>query len=405
VGKLPGTVNPGNMNSMKGSQRWVAGILLLVLAGIFVWLGNRQPYATPQSSVSNGETGEGVPGKAAKAKAEPAREFDPDLAPAAPARKGPGNRLVDPGLSPGPKPETMFDLPTDNRMLFSAEPEKFFMFVDRYTPGGQLQVWEGGSYGFVRNPRQTAEGTIFTKFHEGIDIGPKIRDGKGEPKTSNYGNYVVVLHPIGKAGVLYSLYAHLRSISVAVGDNVTRGRELGMLGYTGAGIDRRRAHVHLEGGLVLSEKFDEYYRKTSGLANPHGNFHGSNLIGMNMAAFLLACHKDPSLMPDQFIRDQEVYYKVVVPNRGHELDLASRYPWLRQKGAPAASWEISFTGPGLPVSIAPAVHAAPFASVSWVKPFSGYHSWNTRSLLGGSGATATLTKEGNSFLMLVAGDF
>ena len=402
------------MNSVKGPQRWVAGVLLLVLAGIFVWLGNRPRPAAPepsvpdQSGLATDTTGNSGP-----------ESEDPDLALALPARMEPVSALL-----PEPRPELVFDFPTRNRTLLSGDPAKFFMFVDRYTPEGQLQVWEGGSYGFVRNPRQTAEGTIYTKFHEGIDIAPLSRDGNGEPqdvvqaisdgtvayvtaspKASNYGNYVVVLHPIGTTGVFYSLYAHLRSISVVAGTRVRRGHELGMLGYTGAGIDRRRAHLHLEGGLILSENFDAYYNKTSGLVGGHGNFHGSNLIGMDMAAFFEACQKDPAIMPDQFIRSEEVYYKITVPSRGHEIELTSRYPWLRQGGAPGASWEISFTGPGVPVSITPAARVVPFPTVSWVKPFSGYHSWNTRSLLGGSGTTATLTKEGNRFLMLVAGDF
>jgi hypothetical protein len=178
-----------------------------------------------------------------------------------------------------------------------------------------------------------------------------------------------------------------------------------MLGYSGDGIDRRRAHLHLEIGLILSERFDEHYGKTTGLANGHGNYHGSNLIGMNAAGFLAAHHADAQLMPEAFLRQQEVYYKVLVPNRGRELDLVNRYPWMRQPGPAATAWEISFTGPGVPVAVAPAAQTVSFPSVSWVKPFAGYHSWNTRSMLGGSGNTATLTAEGTRFLTLVAGDF
>jgi len=263
---------------------------------------------------------------------------------------------------------------------------------------------------------------VFTKFHEGIDIAPAQRDAKGEPldevgavadgvvgyittgpRTSNYGNYIVVLHQIGQSGVFYSLYAHLRSTVVAVGSKVARGSLLGMMGYTGDGIDRRRAHVHLEIGMVLSERFDTFFGGAA--LNGHGNFHGSNLIGMNAAEFLAANHGDPQLMPAAFLQKQEVYYKVRVPNRGHELDVALRYPWLRQPGAAGASWEISFTGPGVPVAVLPVAEAVPFATVSWVKPFAGSHSWNTRSMLGGSGNTATLTKEGARFMILVSGDF
>ena len=331
---------------------------------------------------------------------------------------------LDPPPSALPEPVLRFVFPTNNIALLESRPEQFFMFVDRYTPAGQLQVWQGGDYGFVRNPRGTAQGTVYTKFHEGIDIAPTTRDAKGEPqdevrsvadgtvayvtagpRSSNYGNYMVVLHEVGTAGVFYSLYAHLRSMDLPVGTGVRRGQKLGMLGYTGAGIDRRRAHVHLEMGMILSERFDEFYSKTTGPANGHGNFHGTNLIGMNAAAFLAGNRADPQLMPEAFLRGQEVYYKVVVPNRGGELELVQRHPWLRQPGFPDKAWEISFTGPGVPVSVAPYTQTGSFASVSWVKPFAGYHSWNTRSILGGSGNTATLTTEGNRFLTLVAGDF
>jgi hypothetical protein len=41
--------------------------------------------------------------------------------------------------------------------------------------------WQGGQYGFVRDPVETAAGTIYTRFHEGMDIRPMRRDARGEP--------------------------------------------------------------------------------------------------------------------------------------------------------------------------------------------------------------------------------
>ena len=399
------------MSSEKGLRRWNAVLVLVGLAALFYWIG-RKPAPAPEEETVPVVT----PGTIVR---EPPKKLPPDqeMALPKPVEPNPPPRVVE-------KPLLEFSLPTDNQSIFASQPEQFFMFVDRYTPAGQIQVWEGGSYGFVRNPRETAQGKVFTKFHEGIDIAPAVRDAKGEPqdqvraiadgvvayvtmssRTSNYGNYVVMLHQIGTTGVFYSLYAHLKSTSAVAGQTVGRGSPLGMLGYTGSGIDRRRAHLHLEIGLVLSERFDQYNAKSKGLANPHGNYHGSNLIGLNAADFLAANHAEPLLMPDQFLRQQEVYYKVLVPNRGQELELGQRYPWLRQGGPAAASWEISFTGPGVPIAIAPSAQTASFATVSWVKSFGGYHSWNTRSMLGGSGNTATLTAEGNRMLTLTAGDF
>ncbi len=394
----------------RGTRRWPAGVLLLLLAAIFIWLGRRPgPSTTPPPEL-------------------PALTPEPVVV-AAPARPEPPPPAALPAVvaraaTPEPPPVLRFGFPTDNTSLLKARPEQFFMFVDRYTPAGQVQVWQAGAYGFVRNPRTTNQGTVFTKFHEGIDIAPMARDEKGEPldevraiadgtvgyvtaapRVSNYGHYIVVLHRVGETGVFYSLYAHLKSTTVLAGAPIRRGDKIGMLGYTGAGIDRRRAHVHLELGLILSERFDEYYGKGTGLANGHGNYHGSNLLGMDASAFLAANHQTPRLMPSDFLRQQEVYFKVIVPNRGAELELVQRYPWLRAPGPAAASWEISFTGPGVPLTVAPSAQTVGFATVSWVQPFAGYHSWNTRSILGGSGNSATLSVEGNRFLSLVAGDF
>ena len=405
----------------QGSRRWPAWVILLLLAGIFVWIGRRpgRPGPLTGDRDAGGELKAPAPGSEPVAESQPPATGageDPKLAPPA--------TVVLPPSALGAGPVMSFGFPTDNIMLLESRPEQFFMFVDRGTLTGQVQVWQGGDYGFVRNPRETAQGTVYTKFHEGIDIAPAARDAKGEPqdeiravadgtvgyvtasgRSSNYGNYIVVLHQVGQAGVFYSLYAHLSSMAVTAGTSVRRGQKLGMLGYTGDGIDRRRAHVHLEMGLILSERFNDYYAKTSGLANGHGNFHGSNLIGMNAGAFLAAHHRDPRLTPDAFLRGQEVYYKIVVPNRGQELELVQRHPWLRQPGPEGPAWEISFTGPGVPVAVAPSAQAVSFASVSWVKPFGGYHSWNTRSLLGGTGALGSLTAQGNRYLTLVSGDF
>ena len=404
-----------------GKRRWPAGVLLLFLAGVFVWIGRRpSPVGSVvQAGGGNAETSASSPSVIPPAKIIPAEP--PALEK---ANEGLSKVVIPAPPAVLPMPVLPFGFPTDNISLVESRAEQFFMFVDRSTPTGQVQVWQGGNYGFVRNPRETAQGTVYTKFHEGIDIAPAARDAKGEPldevravadgtvgyvtaspRSSNYGNYIVVLHQVGEAGVFYSLYAHLRSTEIAVGTAVRRGQKLGSLGYTGAGIDRRRAHLHFELGLILSERFDAYYAKTSGLANGHGNFHGSNLIGLDAGAFLAAHHADPQVMPHDFLRAQEVYYKVVVPNRGAELELVQRHPWLRQPGPAGSAWEISFTGPGVPVAIYPSPQAVGFASVSWVKPFAGYHSWNTRSLLGGTGATGILTEQGNRFLSLVTGEF
>ncbi len=320
----------------------------------------------------------------------------------------------------------VFSLPTKNDALLSGKPDAFYMFVDRYTPDGTVQVWQGGSYGYVRNPRTTSSGEVFTKFHEGIDIAPMDRNASGEPldlvsaiadgtvvfcspnAQSNYGNYLVIAHPCGEDhGTFYSLYAHLKRIDAKEGLKVKRGEPVGLMGHTGEGLDRRRAHLHLELCLLLSERFNDYYGTHYKLANPFANFHGHNLIGMDVAAFLKAAHDEPGLRPDEFLKSSgKPYYRVRIPNRtGRELEIAASYPWLRKPGLAAASWEISVGATGLPLAIAPSKEACTQPAVVWVQPFTGYHSWNTRSHLAGSGNSATLASEGQRYLQLVTGDF
>ena len=118
-------------------------------------------------------------------------------------------------------------LPTENHHLFTNEPERFYMHVDRIFEGQVSKPWQGGSFGLVRNAFRFENEVLLTKFHEGIDIAPIKRDREGNPLDlitsisagrvvhisplagrSNYGKYVVVEHDWENTAV-YSLYAHL----------------------------------------------------------------------------------------------------------------------------------------------------------------------------------------------------
>jgi hypothetical protein len=72
-------------------------------------------------------------------------------------------------------------LPTDNRALFD-EPAQFFQFVDRDFEGAKSTPWEGGQFGFVRDPRRLGRGIAYARFHEGLDIKPLQRDAQGNPQ-------------------------------------------------------------------------------------------------------------------------------------------------------------------------------------------------------------------------------
>src|SRR5207244_12897111 len=67
-------------------------------------------------------------------------------------------------------------LPTDNDALFSGDGTAFYQYVERDYKGVKSTPWEGGQYGFVRDPIDTAGGVFYTRFHQGSDISPFYRD-------------------------------------------------------------------------------------------------------------------------------------------------------------------------------------------------------------------------------------
>src|SRR5437667_2636164 len=168
-------------------------------------------------------------------------------------------------------------LPTDNDALFSGDGPAFYQYVERNYKGMKSAPWEGGKYGFVRDPTDTAGGLVYTRFHEGIDIRPVHRDANGDaldevraiadgkvvhvnlvPGYSNYGKYIVIEHRWDGSNY-YSLYGHLSSVAVQPGETVRRGQRIGVMGYTGTGINRERAHLHLELCLMFSRQFEAWY--------------------------------------------------------------------------------------------------------------------------------------------------
>ncbi|HAB34928.1 MAG TPA: peptidase M23, partial [Exiguobacterium sp.] len=88
-------------------------------------------------------------------------------------------------------------------------------------------------------------------FHNGIDYGaakgtPVYATASGKVITSQlkgaYGNYVMVSHTINGSPFI-SLYAHMNSRSVSVGQTVTQGQKIGTVGETGNAFG---THLHFE---------------------------------------------------------------------------------------------------------------------------------------------------------------
>lgn len=94
-------------------------------------------------------------------------------------------------------------------------------------------------------------------FHYGVDIGnvrgtaitaaasgvvSKALSGCVEGRSScggRYGNYIVIEHPNGTS----TMYAHLNSVNVKVGQSVSQGKKIGTLGNTGGSTG---PHLHFE---------------------------------------------------------------------------------------------------------------------------------------------------------------
>jgi hypothetical protein len=218
---------------------------------------------------------------------------------------------------------------------------------------------------------------------------------------SNYGKYVVIEHRWGSSNY-YSLYGHLSSITVQPGEAVRRGQPIAVMGYTGTGINRERAHLHLEVCLMFSRQFEGWYstffRKDP---NRHGLYNGMNLAGLNVARLYLALQKNPALTIPEFLADEETFYKVTLPKARH-FDLPTLYPWMLTAGKRGgSSWEVSFARSGVPLRIEPSDKRVPQPEVTYVKNSAAECSYLTRDVVSGRGANAHLTGYGAQLMRLL----
>jgi murein DD-endopeptidase MepM/ murein hydrolase activator NlpD len=312
-------------------------------------------------------------------------------------------------------------LPTDNDALFRGDGAEFYQYIERDYHGEKSTPWEGGRYGFVRNPVETSAGITYTRLHEGIDIKPLQRDGNGEPLDavraiapgvvvhasqmagySNYGRYVVVEHRFDGCKY-YSLYAHLSSIAVRNGQHVQQRDQLGVMGHTGEGLNQARAHVHLELNLMLSRQFESWHDTFfKNDPNRHGLYNGLNLVGLDIARLYLALQKRPALTIPEFLAEEETLYRVLVP-ASKNFDLVKFYPWMvrdKPAGQPA-SWEVSFNRAGVPLKIQPGAKPVSEPELSYMKPSGVDAGILTSDRISGRGANAHLTDKGKQFMRLL----
>ena len=312
-------------------------------------------------------------------------------------------------------------LPTDNDALFRGGGPDFYQYVDRDYNGEKSTPWEGGQYGFVRDPVETGAGVVYTRFHEGIDIRCLHRNEHGEPIDevraisegkvvhtslvpgySNYGKYIVIEHNWG-GSPYYSLYAHLNAIDVRTGQAVQRGQHIGVMGYTGEGINQQRAHLHLELNLMLSSRFEAWYNKFHRKdPNQHGKYNGANLTGLNIAQFYLELRDNPSLTIPEFLSKEETFYKVAIP-KSRYFELPKRYPWMAPPNAMAhaKSWEVSFTRSGLPIKVEPSERSIKSPQIVYAKKSSMSVYYLTNGIANGSGDDPHLTVYGQIMMRML----
>lgn len=309
-------------------------------------------------------------------------------------------------------------LPTPNTNLYE-HPEKFYMKTAR----SGADAWKGGMYGFSRNAKRLSAGTVHTRFHEGVDIAPTMRDERGNPLDSvvsvdeglvvyvnaiagrsNYGKYIVVRH-LWDGSPFYSLYAHLNETWVEAGQQVNQGDPLGRLGFTGAGINRSRAHLHFEIGMLVNEYFQKWYNQEYGDGKNHHSFYnGMNFAGMDVARLYQRLKEEQNLTVREFLRTEHTpFYTVILPRDGR-LDLLSRYPWLLKESAVPShpSWEITFDQSGLPLAIVPSEKNVTKPTLASIEESPFPYKYITKYRVQGSGAKGSLSASGERFMRLIA---
>lgn len=315
------------------------------------------------------------------------------------------------------KAQPLVDFPTANKALAEGNPQGFFMYVDRDFEGAKSKPWQGGQFGYVRGPVRSGGTVNYIQLHEGIDILPLHRDPEGNPLdvvkaaaagtvvhvstqagASNYGRYVVIEHR-WDGSPYYTLYAHLNTISVQVGQTVAQGAPIGVMGFTGAGINRERSHVHFEVCLLLSENFEGWHSANfPGNANQHGIYNGLNLVGMDPARLLMEARSNPALKITDFIRGNDPVFKITVKNSPN-FTLLRRYPWLVAPGEVAnpPSWTITFSRHGVPLKIEASTQAVDQPTLAWVKDTKQAYSHITKGLVSGNPGSPRLTDSGVRF--------
>lgn len=313
--------------------------------------------------------------------------------------------------------DLVYKLPTDNTTLYTTGADDYYVYVDRLFEGEKTRPWQAGTYGMVRNPFRPQPGApvMYSRFHEGIDVKPIYRDANNEPQDtvrpiapgvvvhasknprhSNYGRYVVVAHRVPE-GTIYSLYAHLASVQCDAGQRVNNRSALGCLGYSGVGLNKTRAHLHLEIGLMINSRFEDFFTGE----NKHGNFNGMNLAGFDPTDVLMACRNGAPFSISAYFAQLREHYRVAVPCVG-AMDILRRHPFLykgsRTSRVRPESLEIAFTAEGVPIGIYPSSREVSTPFIVSCRPMPTLQQNCTVNRVKNSSTKAALTVSGLRYI-------
>ena len=189
--------------------------------------------------------------------------------------------------------------------------------------------------------------------------------------ASNYGRYVVVEHRWGGCPY-YSLYAHLEHDRGQAGERVKQGKNSRSWVIPASGIDRERAHVHVELNLsstINSRPGTRRFSRTIRTATA-STMDSTSPGSISRGSISRGARIRRSTIP-AFLNREEVFYKVMIPNSPN-FQLPQRYPWMidRRPNEKPAAWEISFARSGLPLRLTPSDRAvsAPRSFLRQVEP-------------------------------------
>ena len=223
---------------------------------------------------------------------------------------------------------------------------------------------ESGLFGCVRNSG--------SRFHEGLDLYPIKRDGRGEALDpvfavlpgrvvhvsrvsgySSYGRYVVIEHD-QEVPSYHTLYAHLASVGDGImpGARVEAGTVVGIMGRSATySIPRNRAHVHFEIGFRLTDDFEAWYElQKFGSKNRHGVWNGMNLLSVDPLAFYQSIRSGEVKNLYEHLHRLPAAARIRV-HTSKVPDFVKNYPALVTKpfkGRALVAWDIAFTKYGVP---------------------------------------------------------